>query len=60
MQTGTCLRSLFASILIFCSPHQPDILWNEYRSSICDDLRRRLLRQGISNPTDEDIYDYGL
>lgn len=60
MQTGSCLRSLFASILLFCSPHEPEVLWDEFRSFICDDLRWRLLRQGIDDPSDDDTYDYGL
>lgn len=60
MQIGACLRSLFVTILLFCIPYQPDLLWMEFRSSICDDLRRRLLREGINNPSEDDIYDYGL
>ena len=61
MQTGTRLRHLFATILIFCHPTNPASLWNDFRHHICDDLRHRLItvfeRQ---NPTDHDVYDYGL
>lgn len=60
MQTGRKLRELFATILLFCSPAQPDTLWNEFRTNICDDLNYRLRGLGISNPSEEEVYDYGL
>lgn len=60
MQTGTRLRHLFATILLFCTPSQPDQLWLHFRTSICDDLRYRLHSLGIINACAEDIYDYGL
>ncbi|KZP24541.1 hypothetical protein FIBSPDRAFT_665329, partial [Athelia psychrophila] len=61
MQTGTRLRHLFATLLLFCSPSQPEILWNEFRQHICDDLRHRLVTSmGRENPTDETVYDFGL
>jgi hypothetical protein len=31
MQTGTYLRQLFTTILLFCAPSQPDRLWSQYR-----------------------------
>jgi hypothetical protein len=60
MQTGTRLRHLFATILLFCTPSQPHQLWQQYRTYICDDLRYRLRTLGINNACDEDVYDYGL
>jgi len=60
MQTGTHLCHLFATILLFCTPSQPDQLWQQFRSYICDDLRYRLRTMGINNASDEDVYDYGL
>lgn len=60
MQLGGRLRRLFATLLIFCSPSQPDLLWQEFWPQICDDLPVRLLRMGTQNPTPFDIQDYGL
>ncbi|OSC97183.1 hypothetical protein PYCCODRAFT_1353234, partial [Trametes coccinea BRFM310] len=60
MQTGYRLRHLFATLLLFCHPAQPDALWIAFRSSICDDLRHRLSVLGRPNVPDEDVYDYGL
>ena len=60
MQTGTRLRHLFATLLLFCVPAQPDQLWTEFRHHICDDLHYRLRTMDFPNPTDEDVYDYGL
>jgi len=59
MQTGTQVRHLFATFLLFRPPAQPEVLWNDFRHFICDDLGHRLWAMGIQNPTD-DIYDYGL
>ena len=60
VQTGTRLRHLFTTILLFCSPSQPDRLWMEHRQHICDDLSFRLRTLGITNASDDDVYDYGL
>lgn len=60
MQLGSRLRRLFATILIFCSPSQPNDLWLEFWPKICDDLPLRLLRMGVQNPDPSDIQDYGL
>ncbi|KIJ19273.1 hypothetical protein PAXINDRAFT_69390 [Paxillus involutus ATCC 200175] len=60
MQTGTRLRHLFATILIFCQPTHPASLWNDFKHYICDDLRHCLITFGHNNPSDEDVYDYGL
>jgi hypothetical protein len=61
MQTGTRLRHLFAMLLLFCNPSEPEVLWNDFRVHICDDLRHRLMTSvGREHPTEEDIYDFGL
>jgi hypothetical protein len=61
MQTGPQLRNLFGVILLFCAPSDPAALWNRFRDRICDDLANTLRRkQHIQNPTEEEIYDYGL
>ena len=60
MQTGTRLRHLFATLLLFAEPARPDALWEEFRQFICDDLERRMQAMGIQNPPPEDVYDYGL
>jgi hypothetical protein len=60
MQTGTRLRHLFATLLLFCNPSDPSKLWAGFRVNICDDLNHRLHRMGFDDPTDNDVYDYGL
>ena len=60
LQTGTRLRNLFATILIFCEPTKPEVLWHEFRQYICDDLRHRLSTLGRQDPSEEEVYDYGL
>ncbi|KAF9472799.1 hypothetical protein BDN70DRAFT_767788, partial [Pholiota conissans] len=60
MQTGTRLRQLFATILLFTEIAQPELLWHEFRPNICDDLEHRLRAMGIQEPSEDDIYDYGL
>jgi len=39
MQTGHQLHQLFATILNFCSPTNPAMLWANFRQHICDDLQ---------------------
>ena len=60
MQTGYCLCQLFITLLTFCEPAQPERLWQEFHHGICDDLEYRLRVAGFQNPTEEQIYDYGL
>jgi len=60
MQVGFRLRQLFITILLYCEPSQPAVLWNEFKSSISEDLRPKLQAMGISNPTEIQICDYGL
>ena len=38
MQTGKQLCQLFATMLLFCSPSEPHLLWLQFRQWICDDL----------------------
>jgi hypothetical protein len=60
MQTGSRLRHLFATLLLFCNPTEPVKLWEEFREHICDDLDHRLRRMGFEDPPESDIFDYGL
>ncbi|KAJ3760793.1 hypothetical protein EV360DRAFT_39084 [Lentinula raphanica] len=61
MQSGSSLRSLFATILKECHPAQPLLLWNQFKLYICDDIQHKLQTAGIlPNPTLEQIEDYGL
>ncbi len=60
MQTGSRLRSLFATLLCYCSPTSPDVLWESFKVHICDDLRHRLVLMGRTSPSDADVFDYGL
>ncbi|KAJ2913452.1 hypothetical protein MD484_g6981, partial [Candolleomyces efflorescens] len=60
MGTGTRLRQLFVTILLFCSPSQPELLWAEFQEQMCDNLRYRLQTLGLASPTPDQISDYGL
>lgn len=60
MQTGARLRNLFATLLLFCNPTKPEILWHDFRPHICDDLQHRLISMGRRDPSDDETYDYGL
>jgi hypothetical protein len=60
IQTGTQLRHLFTTLLLFCAPAQPHVLWLSFRDKICDDLRYNLRSHGRTNISDSDVYDYGL
>jgi hypothetical protein len=60
MQVGSQLRSLFATILIHCIPAQPEVLWVKHRDKICDDVKHLLIARDIPDPSDIQIYDYGL
>jgi len=60
MQTGAQLRNLFATLLLFCCPTKPELLWNDFRQHICDDLRYRLQCTGRQDPQAAEIFDYGL
>src|SRR6202040_175204 len=60
MPTGHHLHNLFAIILLWSYPNHPDQLWDQFKVNICDDLHPRLIAGGRLDPTDEDIFDYGL
>ena len=60
LRTGTSLRSMFLSILLHSSPARPLLLWEKYKSHLCDDLQRTLSRKGIDHPSMEHAIDYGL
>lgn len=61
-QTGHGLRNLFATILLHCNPTHPHLLWHEFKSHLCDDLRHRMefLNYPPAQIVEENIYDYGL
>jgi hypothetical protein len=58
MQTGSQLHSLFVTILIGASPTKPKHLWDCFCIHICDDYK--LLQKWIPDPSEEQVYDYGL
>jgi hypothetical protein len=55
IQTGSSLRHLFASMLLFCQISTPEALWLEFQDDICDDLSVR-----IPNSTVDRVHDFGL
>ena len=38
MRMGQQLRLLFATILIFCQPAAPEVLWNNHKTALCEDI----------------------
>ena len=60
IQTGSQLRRLFATLLLFCTPTQPHILWITFRDKICDDLRHRLFELGRTTIIQNNVYDFVL
>ncbi|GES85174.1 transcriptional factor B3 [Rhizophagus clarus] len=38
IQSGKQLCHLFASILLFCQPVNPEILWNKHKLALCEDI----------------------
>ena len=60
IQTGSQLRHLFTTLILFCTPARPDTLWINFRHKICDDLRHKLYQLGRTTVTQNDIYDFGL
>lgn len=60
IQTGSQLRHLFTTLLLFCTPSEPHVLWQTFRAKICDDLRHKLRQLGRTVLTETDIYDFGL
>jgi hypothetical protein len=60
MSTGNALCRLFTLLLRQCEPACPQVLWEEFKANLCDDLHHSLHRVGIDTPSDTDVYDYGL
>ena len=60
MQTGFQLQHLFVTILHECTPARPRELWDKFWHDICDDLKHQLQQQGMQDPSDALIQDYGL
>lgn len=57
------LQALFVIILQDCQLTNPERLWDELKNHIRDDLAYRIHqvhKWGIQNPTDEDVWNYGL
>jgi len=60
MWTGRSLHNLFATILLFSRVNYPDNFWNSFKHEICNDMPYRLHKIGVTNFTEEKVYDYGL
>jgi hypothetical protein len=59
---GQSLRNLFCLILMHCQPSRPNVLWNDFKTQLCEDLPRRLqhIIGNDADPAAEQIFDYGL
>ncbi|KIJ19512.1 hypothetical protein PAXINDRAFT_60896, partial [Paxillus involutus ATCC 200175] len=61
MCTGKGLHNLFTIILLHCNLVDPHRLWEATRVHLCDDLHHYLThRLNTNDPTEEQVYDYGL
>ena len=60
IKSGSQLRHLFTTLLLFCTPAQPNLLWTRFRDKICDDLRFKLRQLQRTAVTQDEIYDFGL
>jgi hypothetical protein len=45
-QDAKKLRNLFVSLLLFCSPLNPKVLWERYRDDMSHDMRHRRITNG--------------
>ena len=59
---GESLRQLFSLILRHCQPSEPNVLWEQFRDNLCDDLAHQLrhTRDNLSDIPLDEIYDFGL
>ena len=48
MQTGKQLRHLFAIVLLFGNPVEPEVLFDEFQQPLCDDIRRGTAAQIVN------------
>jgi hypothetical protein len=53
-QDAKRLRNLFVTFLLFCSPLNPEVLWERYRDDMSHDTRHRHITNG---GTAEDAYN---
>ena len=49
-----------ATLLLFSDISQPELLWHDFSHHICDDLEPNLVVMGITNPPEDNMYDFGL
>jgi hypothetical protein len=45
-QDAKRLRNLFVTLLLFCSPLNPEVLWERYRDDMSHDMRHRRITNG--------------
>jgi len=45
-QDAKRLRNLFVTLLLFCSPLNPEVLWKRYRNDMSHDMRHRRITNG--------------
>jgi len=57
IQTGRCLRQLFASILLFCEPTNIALLWSNFKDNLCEDISHRVKNNGFVNYDIDELKD---
>ena len=57
IQTGKCLRQLFASILLFCEPINIALLWSKFKDALSDDISYRITNNQLFHNYDNDYDD---
>ena len=58
MKSGKQLCLLFVTILKDCVPFFPEALWDQFKEYIT--LKYELQNKGFENPSDDQLWDYGL
>ena len=64
MQPGMACCQLLAVILLTNKVAEPHLLWDQFKTGLCDDVKHKLYHmdhyQADQEIPEDDIYDYGL
>src|SRR5260370_20237095 len=59
-QVGKSVCQLFAIIIAYNHPTYPEVLWEDFKHRMCDDLLHWHRYPFNANSTDDEVLDYGL
>ncbi|CAB4425285.1 unnamed protein product [Rhizophagus irregularis] len=64
IKTGQQLQHFFAMILLFCQPAIPEVLWNNYKLALCEDImyhhNQQVMHDAIENEALNQLEHYLL